>query len=166
MYIVVAYILHKFEIRKGDKMKKTVEFIQKTLYNTAAVYLLISCLIFVVFFTVSELDPASSGAITIQLYSLAFSFVSSLVLSVSGLFRKVPAAIKRVCEFVLLYAAFYYCFFGLTGNAKNFTAVFALSTVFAAVYFIVLAICAIAGRLKREKEEYVNIYSENSSENK
>lgn len=147
-------------------MKKTISFIQKTLYNTAAIYLFISCLIFVVFFTVSELDPASSGAINLQLYSLLFSFISALVFSVSGLFKKLYPAVKRVCEFVLCYAAFYICFFALTGNSKNFTAVFALSTVFAAAYFIALAVTALVNKLCKEKTEYVNLYSEENSENK
>lgn len=147
-------------------MKKIVSFIQKTLYNTAAIYLFISCLIFVVFFKVSSLDPASSGAINLQLYSLLFSFIGALVFSGFGLFKKIPSAIARICEFVILYAAFYFCFFALTGNAKNFTAVFALSTVFAAVYFVALLLSALIKKLTAEKEEYVNIYSENSSENK
>jgi hypothetical protein len=143
-------------------MKCIIDFIKKTFYNTAAIYLLVSGILFVTFFAASDMDSATSGAVNLQLYSMLFSFLCSLVLSVTGIIPKMPSAVKTICDFVLSYAAFYLCFFGLTGNSKNFTSLFALSTVYIVFFVLCSLLCAVGRRLSADRNdgEYENVYTE------
>lgn len=143
-------------------MKSLIGFIKKTFFNTAAIYFLISAVIFITFFAASEMNAASSGAVGLQLYSMLFSFITALCFSVLGAVKKLPSAARYIVGFVLSYAAFYLCFFVLTGNAKNFTALFALSTVYVIAYVLIIALGALSDKLcgnGQKEEDYESVYT-------
>lgn len=152
-------------------MKAVFRFIRKTFFNTAAVYMLTSCFYFIAFFAAEAEDKADYGAIELFLNSLLFAFLTALIFSIFGALKKIPAPIRYCAEFVLTYGAFYFSLFSLTENASNFPALFAMSTVFVAVYAGASAI--VLSSTKKEKseksaEQYRSIYesTDTSSDNR
>lgn len=144
-------------------MKTLFVFLKKTFYNTAAIYMLTSVFYIFTFFAASDEDAAHYGAVNLFLYSLLFAFLAALVLSVFGLFSKMPSLIKYGAEFILCYAAFYVSLFSLTGNSRNFPALFAMSTVFVLIYAAGGTIVLLTEKNRRERQsaaEYENVYDE------
>lgn len=149
-------------------MKAVFRFIRKTFFNTAAIYMLTSCFYFIAFFAAEAENKADYGAIELFLNSLLFAFLTALVFSIFGSLKKIPAALRYAAEFVLSYGAFYFSLFSLTENAKNFPALFAMSTVFVVIYAIGSAV--VLGFSKKENaeksaKEYRSIYEDASSDN-
>lgn len=142
--------------------QKISAFVKKIFFNTAAIYFLTSALIFITFFYVNELDPASSGAVNLQLYSMLFAFASSVFLAIVGAIPRLPQALRTVLGFVLCYASMYVCFFAITGRGRDFRSIFALSTVFLIIYAVICVLSAVDRKICAGKKDdsYQSVYSE------
>ncbi len=141
-------------------MNKIIKLIKKTFFITSALYMLSSLFIFFVFFLASEKDPVFNGAVSLQMHCLLFSFISAVGFSVLGELR-ISAAARVIIEFVVSFAAFWFSVFYLTGNAAQYRALFAFSTVFVVVYAICGGFVALINKLSCEEKEYERIYSDN-----
>ena len=147
--------------------KSISSFIKRVFFGTAAIYFLTSVLIFITFFHVNELDPARSGAVNLQLYSMLFSFMCAFFTSLAGLIPRIGTALRVVINFLLCYCSMYVSFFAVTGRGRDFRSIFALSTVFLVIYAIICALCALDRKITSGKKEdnYESIYTENSDNN-
>lgn len=150
-------------------MKNVFAFLKKTFYNTAAIYSVTTLVFILGFYLSSEENAANYGAVRIFLYSLFFGLCAALVLSVFGLFKKMPSLLRYSLEFILIYALFYFFIFYLTGNYKNFPAFFAFSILFVLIYAAAGAInLGFAGREaeKKSAEEYRALFDETQNAKK
>ena len=146
---------------------KITSFIKKVFFGTAAIYFLTSALIISAVYFISDIDPATSGTVKLQLCAMLFGFISALGFAVTGLFSKLPSALSAVINFLWCYAAMYVSFFAISGNGKAFRSIFGLSIVLLAVYAVCAVICALVKKLesKKAQDDYTEVYTELKNDN-
>ena len=144
-------------------MKKGAEFIKNIFFATSGIYLIVSLFIMSVFSFVDEMDTRAVLSFSLLSNSLLFSFLSGLSIAVIEIIPKIHVAIKFAAELILCYGSLYLTLFYMTGNGRNFSQFFAISTVFI-VLFVLIGVTRIYINTKSKEKEtsrkYEKVYTE------
>ena len=144
-------------------MKKAAELIKNIFSVTAGIYLVVSLFIMITFLFVDEMDARAVLSFSLLSNSLLFSFLSGLSIAVIEIIPKIHVALKFAAELILCYGSLYLTLFYMTGNGRNFSNFFSLSTIFIILFVLINGIRIFIRSRAREKEssrKYEKVYTE------
>lgn len=146
-------------------MKKALDFIKNVFVAASLVNLATVVSVILVFLSVDTLETNAVMQLDLLIGAVVFSLICGFSLTVFKAIPKILPMLRYGLEYALCLFGLYVSLFCLTENMKNYTAFFAVATVFTVIY-LVISLCSFlvkklyCGADAKKEKEYENIFDE------